>query len=832
MNRLVLPSTTVTSNNAILKNRLLCVVLLFLSVTFSWGQIKIGENPQSLDVFSVLELESTSRALVITRVTTAQMENMTPLRGALVYNTETQCIHFYDGITWINPCDQPDEQTFSAEAIVNANPTIVITEDPTTSNFNFEVGKINGIESIVPSTVNGDLHIQQRSITTNQLADDSVTLDKLVNGTVPGQLLRWNGTNWELLDESALSVTELDGVIGNEVTNAADATLIRTGAGTEADPFVLDVNTNGITTNELDDLAVTNAKINADAITTDKILDNDISTDDLANNSVTTLKMADDAVTRDKINANVAGTGLNQAADGSLEIDVASINGDGTLGSLAGTIAITGNPINALFEDVNIEVATDAITNVEMADDAVDTNEIVDDAVTNNKLDNNAVSTVKIQNDAVTRDKIAANVAGTGLLQAADGSLQVDVGSVNGDGTLGSPDATITFTGTPVNALFENVGIDVADNSITNAKMVDDAVDTDELVDDAVTNAKMADDAVDTNELVDDAVTRDKIAANVAGTGLNQAADGSLEVDVTSVNGDGTLSSLAGTITITGTPINALFENVNLEVADNAITNVKIDDDAVGTNEIADDAITNAKLDDDSVNTDEIVDDAVTQDKIAANVAGTGLNQAADGSLEVDVTAFAGDGTLGSLAGTIEITGTPANALFENVNVEVADDAITNIKIANDAVDTDEIVNDAVTNAKMDDDSVNTDELVDDAVTPAKLANGTAVGQLLRWDGTDWQLVLENTINDEVALSAIVAATPNNGSAGAYTIPDAAITTTSIIQLTVQENTPGNPIMIQLTNQAVGTFSVQVYEFFSGVPAPTDAVWHYTVINP
>ncbi|MEL6976681.1 MAG: hypothetical protein AAGL29_15000, partial [Bacteroidota bacterium] len=368
--------------------------------------------------------------------------------------------------------------------------------------------------------------------------------------------MRWNGSNWELLDESALSVTEVDGVIGNEVTNAADATLIRTGAGTDADPFVLDVNTNGIGTNELDDLAVTNAKVNNDAITTDKILDNDVGTDDLANNSVTTLKIADDAVTRDQIDANVAGTGLNQAADGSLEIDVTAINGDGTLGSLAGTIAITGTPINALFEDVNIEVATDAITNVEMADDAVDTNEIRDDAVTNIKLANNAVSTVKIQDDAVTRDKIAPNVAGTGLVQAADGSLQVDVGSVSGDGTLSSPTGTIAFTGTPVNALFENVGVDVADNSITNAKMTNNAIDT--------------------AELVDDAVTSDKIAANVAGTGLNQAADGSLEVDVTDFAGDGTLGSTGGTIDITGTPANALFENVNIEVADNAITNVKI----------------------------------------------------------------------------------------------------------------------------------------------------------------------------------------------------------------------------------------------------------------
>ncbi|MEO1486905.1 MAG: hypothetical protein AAFU57_14255 [Bacteroidota bacterium] len=790
-----------------MKNRLLCVLFLCLVCPLTWAQIKIGENPQSLDVFSVLELESTSRALVITRVTTAQMESMTPLRGALVYNTETQCIHFYDGINWINPCDQPDEQTFSAEAIVNANPTIIITEDPATSNFNFEVGKINGIESIVPSTVNGDLHIQQRSITTNQLADDSVTLDKLVNGTVPGQLLRWNGTNWELLDESALSVTELDGVIGNEVTNAADATLIRTGAGTDGDPFVLDVNTNGIGTNELDDLAVTNAKINDDAITTDKILDNDVTTDDLANASVTTIKIDDDAVTRDKIDANIAGTGLNQAADGSLEIDVAALNGDGTLGSLAGTIAITGTPVNALFEDVNIEVATDAITNVEMADDAVDTNEIVDDAVTNIKLANDAVSTVKIQDDAVTRDKIAPNVAGTGLLQAADGSLQVDVGSVNGDGTLSSPAGTIAFTGTPINALFENVGVDVADNSITNAKMTNNAIDTDELV--------------------DDAVTRDKIDGNIAGTGLNQAADGSLEVDVTGFAGDGTLASLAGTIDIAGTPANALFENVNIEVADDAITNIKMADNAVDTNEIVNDAITNAKLDDDAVNTDEIVDDAVTRDKIAANVAGTGLDQAADGSLEVNVTEFTGDGTLGSLAGTIAIGGTPTNALLENVNIEVADNGITNIKMADDAVDTAEIVNDAITNAKMDDDSVNTDELVDDAVTPAKLANGTAAGQLLEWNGTDWALV-QNT----VALSAIVAATPNNGTTGAYTVTDPAVQATSIIQLTVQENAPGNPVLIQLTDQMAGEFSVQIYEITGTGFNQIDAIWHYTVVNP
>ena len=43
-------------------------------------------------------------------------------------------------------------------------------------------------------------------------------------------------------------------------------------------------------------------------------------------------------------------------------------------------------------------------------------------------IQNASISSAKIINNAVTRDKINANVAGLGLSQAADGSLQVDVG--------------------------------------------------------------------------------------------------------------------------------------------------------------------------------------------------------------------------------------------------------------------------------------------------------------------------------------------------------------------------------------------------------------------
>jgi hypothetical protein len=53
---------------------------------------------------------------------------------------------------------------------------------------------------------------------------------------------------------------------------------------------------------------------------------------------------------------------------------------------------------------------------------------------------------------------------------------------------------------------------------------------------------------------------------------------------------------------------------------------------------------------------------------------------------------------------------------------QIADDAVTNAKVADDAVNTAQIVDDAVTNAKVADDAVNTAQLVNDAVSASKLA--------------------------------------------------------------------------------------------------------------
>ena len=70
------------------------------------GQVKIGDDVSTIHPFSLLELESTTKALIISRLSNSQMLAMTPLEGALVFNTDTKCLHMYNGLNWQNLCSK------------------------------------------------------------------------------------------------------------------------------------------------------------------------------------------------------------------------------------------------------------------------------------------------------------------------------------------------------------------------------------------------------------------------------------------------------------------------------------------------------------------------------------------------------------------------------------------------------------------------------------------------------------------------------------------------------------------------------------------------------
>ncbi len=422
-----------------MKTHLIALALAMLTIGSLRGQVKIGDNPQNLNQASILELESSTKALVITRVNDVQMNNIVPLRGALVYNTDHDCIHYYDGTRWVNICEEFDN-TFTvstrADYLRPINPnardsTVVVT--PTTNpdgslNYNFEVNQITGV-NIVSSSINGDSKLQNGSVTNIKIQNATIAPNKFEDGNTVGDLFRWNGTQWTLANESDILITEKDSIVGNEVVGPTDATLILNGNGDDAVPYTLDVADGGIG----------NAELAADAVTSDKIQDGQVNTQDLANDAVTTINILDGNVTNEKLDKN--NIPLSGFAAAALDVDLGSnklINvGEPTdptdattknyvdtavsaINTLADGALYIGDATNIAQEVIMSGDATISNTGIiDLAVDAVETDEIVDNAVTTNKILDASVTNAKL-------DK--GNIPLSGFAAAA---LDVDLGNQN-----------------------------------------------------------------------------------------------------------------------------------------------------------------------------------------------------------------------------------------------------------------------------------------------------------------------------------------------------------------------------------------------------------------
>jgi len=72
---------------------LLSLTLLYSCI--SLAQVKIGGDPKIIHPHSLLELKSNTKALVLTVVTDLEMQAITPLNGALVFNIDQSCVFFY-----------------------------------------------------------------------------------------------------------------------------------------------------------------------------------------------------------------------------------------------------------------------------------------------------------------------------------------------------------------------------------------------------------------------------------------------------------------------------------------------------------------------------------------------------------------------------------------------------------------------------------------------------------------------------------------------------------------------------------------------------------------
>lgn len=184
--------------------RLLFFFIFFVATSLSiFSQVKIGNNPSVIHSNSILELESTDKVLVISRMTTTQMNAIQPLKGALVYNTDQDCVYMYDGSSWRSLC--------------NSVVGISVTTSPTAPTTN-NLGDfwINDANNNATSIWDGSNWIAvDNNPTRGNGAPNATTAPNPVAGniyvdTTTGVIYAYDGTTWV---QSGGNVTANNGVL-------------------------------------------------------------------------------------------------------------------------------------------------------------------------------------------------------------------------------------------------------------------------------------------------------------------------------------------------------------------------------------------------------------------------------------------------------------------------------------------------------------------------------------------------------------------------------------------------------------------------------------------
>ena len=178
-----------------MKVNLLTLFIIFICTSLS-AQVKIGDNPSSINPISILELESSDKVLVITRLSTAQINALPaiPMEGAMVFNTDTKCIHVYTNSNWKNLCDSKINVTTSSTAPTNNGVGDVWVDD---SNYNLVSiwdGSVWIPVNANPKRGNGP---------PNNTTAPSPTAGDIYVDINNGKLYTYDGTNW--IDNSSLA---------------------------------------------------------------------------------------------------------------------------------------------------------------------------------------------------------------------------------------------------------------------------------------------------------------------------------------------------------------------------------------------------------------------------------------------------------------------------------------------------------------------------------------------------------------------------------------------------------------------------------------------------
>lgn len=360
---------------------------------------KIGDKPTLINASAALEVESTNKGVLISRIALTGTSDISTIANGnvtsmLVYNTATVAditpgYYYWNGTKWsrvVTPNDLPSLETTTTLAQNTTTGAITYTnEDAIVATAN--VVSANALNALTIGT-DGGAFISPSSIASTvpdatttvtgkvQLAGDlggtgtTATAPKVgglqgrpVSATVPvsGQVLAYNGTSWTPTTPGLVS--EADGVIGNEVTDVISGRgLQRAGTGTDADPYKIGM-VNGTTPGQTMQWNGTNWGLttggtgtvtNVTGTTPISVANGTtapvISLDDAG---VSNVKLAPDAVTTDKIQDGAVANVDLASGTGGIYKGSGALAGATTVAQGVNTLAFNSTATNGFSVDGN-----------------------------------------------------------------------------------------------------------------------------------------------------------------------------------------------------------------------------------------------------------------------------------------------------------------------------------------------------------------------------------------------------------------------------------------------------------------------------------------------
>jgi hypothetical protein len=208
-----------------MKQLLLLTALLITSNLFAQNNVGIGTTTPNTK--AILELQATDKGLLTPRMNTVQMNaiGVTPAENALlIYNTDSACYHFYNGVAWKNLCQKGIDTAVINSAIKNYLGGVTFTTvinnmlvDSSVTNYavinNAIVNNITIDSSVINYTT-----IDNATINNLTVDSSSINFTTINNAVINNLTVDSSYTNVSNSNISNINIANIDTSITNVAT--------------------------------------------------------------------------------------------------------------------------------------------------------------------------------------------------------------------------------------------------------------------------------------------------------------------------------------------------------------------------------------------------------------------------------------------------------------------------------------------------------------------------------------------------------------------------------------------------------------------------------------